>query len=62
MLIWMPTAVKRPIEWDSVIGISPNGHEVVVRRQGNIYFSLPAAIYVGWVPVFWRAITEEDGK
>ncbi len=62
MPTWTPTAVSLPPEWVDVVGISPNGHERIVRRRGGIWFSVRSEFYVGWIPVFWRAITEEDGK
>ncbi len=59
---WTPTAVKLPPEWVDVVGITPRGNELLMRRRGLIWMNVETGRYVGYSPVFWRAITEEDGK
>ncbi len=47
---------RKPVDWQLVEAISSRGSVVIMRRRGRYWWHEELKEYVGWEPVFWRAV------
>ena len=50
---WTNVGTCLPPEGEWVIAMSPNGNEIELKRQGNLWF-MDNGMYVYYTPTMWR--------